>query len=373
MSELQDVRTMLDAAEAAANSGDLASADDLLQKVARIQEAELGAGHPDLANTFNNLAIVAETTGRMSDAERFYRRAVAVASASLPADDPKVVSSRHNLEAFCRERGVPIDAPAALVAEPELARRAAADNGVVADAKTPPQVESAAAAALPSVTSIPVPPPPPVVPNRSPSAPLRMLRTLVTVAIGVAVLVVVTLLVMRPWSARNTPRSGSTAAPPAPQTAEPSAAQQAPVHAPIEQTPAKAGTPRDTNRDASKPDARARSAGAMTLVTSQLCRTFATTGGAWRCEPVGNSVGPGPIVLYTRVRSPRDAVVIHRWYRGDALQKTARLAVRANSTEGYRTYSRQTVRAGENWRVEVRTADGDVLYEQRLPIAKAAR
>src|SRR3954463_12859729 len=158
MSELQDVRTMLDAAEAAANSGDLASADDLLQKVARIQEAELGAGHPDLANTFNNLAIVAETTGRMSDAERFYRRAVAVASASLPADDPKVVSSRHNLEAFCRERGVPIDAPAALVAEREHARRAAADNGVGADAKTPPQVESAAAAPLPSVTSIPVPP-----------------------------------------------------------------------------------------------------------------------------------------------------------------------------------------------------------------------
>src|SRR3954465_12328226 len=146
MSELPDVRNMLDEAEAAANSGDLASANDLLQRVARIQETELGPLHPDLADTLNNLAIVAETTGRLGDAERFYRRAVAVASASLPADDPKVASSRQHLEAFCRQGGVPIDAAAALVAEPKPPRRAAADNGVVADAKTPPQVESAAAA-----------------------------------------------------------------------------------------------------------------------------------------------------------------------------------------------------------------------------------
>lgn len=88
---------------------------------------------------------------------------------------------------------------------------------------------------------------------------------------------------------------------------------------------------------------------------------------------MGNPVAPGPIVLYMRVRSAHDAVVIHRWYRGNALQKTARLTVRANATEGYRTYSRQTVRSGEEWRVEVTTANGDLLYEQRLSVAAAAR
>src|SRR4051812_44629385 len=170
MSELQDVRTMLDAAEAAANSGDLASADDLLQKVARIQEAGLGAGHPDLANTFNNLAIVAETTGRMSDAERFYRRAVAVASASLPADDPKVVSSRHNLEAFCRERGLPVDAPPSIAAapnRPDAEPQPIADSDVTAVAKTSPNVPVAQTAPPPPVTSLPASPPPPTVANRS--------------------------------------------------------------------------------------------------------------------------------------------------------------------------------------------------------------
>jgi hypothetical protein len=364
---------MLDAAEAAANSGDLASADDLLQRVAHIQEAELGPLHPDLANTLNNLAIVAETTGRMSDAESFYRRAVAVASASLPANDPQVVSSRQNLEAFCRDHGVSVDAPAAVAPaldRPEPESHAVADPDLAADEKTPTDVHAAQTAPPPSVTSFPAPRPAPAVANRSESAPVRMSRTLVTVAIAVAVLVAVTLLVMRPWSARNTPQPVAAA-----KATEPAPAQPPPVRAPIEQAqPSTAGSPRDGVRDVTtKPGARARSAGGMTLVTSQLCRTFSTAGGAWRCDPVEKSVAPGPIVLYTRVMSPHDAVVVHQWYRGNALRKSARLAVRANSTEGYRTYSRQTVQAGEEWRVEVRTPDGYLLYEQRLAVSGPVR
>jgi hypothetical protein len=78
-------------------------------------------------------------------------------------------------------------------------------------------------------------------------------------------------------------------------------------------------------------------------------------------------VAPGPIVLYTRVRSPRDATIVHRWFRGDTLRQSVRLQVRANATEGYRTYSRQTVDAG-NWRVEVRSTAGDLLHEQHLSV-----
>ena len=75
----------------------------------------------------------------------------------------------------------------------------------------------------------------------------------------------------------------------------------------------------------------------------------------------------GTLVLLTRVRSPRDNVVVHRWYRGDTLRKSARLRIGANEAEGYRTYSSQTVDRGD-WRVEVRSAAGDLLYEHRLAV-----
>src|SRR5687768_6778508 len=114
MSDRRDARDMLERAEQAATAGDFASADELLRSATRIQEETLGPLHPDLANTFNNLAIVAEQTGNLGDAETFYRRAVAIASASLPPDHPIVVASRENFESFCRARGVSIDAPTLL-------------------------------------------------------------------------------------------------------------------------------------------------------------------------------------------------------------------------------------------------------------------
>ena len=107
MSELQNVQLMLEEAKRAANAGDLASAEARLQDAARIQEAELGPLHPELANTVNNLGIVAEMQGRVPDAETCYRRAVAITSASLPPDDPRVASSRKNLEDFAASAGCP--------------------------------------------------------------------------------------------------------------------------------------------------------------------------------------------------------------------------------------------------------------------------
>ena len=114
MSNLPDAQHMLELAERAAIDRNFSSADELLRKAARIQEAEMGPLHPDLANTLNSLAIVAERTGRFADAESFYRRSAAIASESLPADHPIVAESRKNLEDFCRERGVPLVPPAAV-------------------------------------------------------------------------------------------------------------------------------------------------------------------------------------------------------------------------------------------------------------------
>jgi hypothetical protein len=309
MSEPRNVRNLIAEAERAATAGDFVSAEELLRAAARLQESELGPLHPDLANTLNNLAIVAEKSGRPDDAERFYRRAVAIASASLPADDPMVVASRQNLEDFCHARGLPIDRP--------------------------------------DVAPAPVAAPP------SPPVSRRVSPARATLAIAVVALATAALFIARPWTPRQSPTAVPASAPTPAPAAEPARpAPEAP--APIDRTP----TP-EVDR------APAPANAAIALVTVQLCRNFSTRD--WRCDPAGDSVVPGPLVFFTRVRSPRDAIIFHRWYQGDTLRQSVQLAIGANATEGYRTYSRQTVDRGD-WRVEVRSARGDLLHEQRIAV-----
>jgi hypothetical protein len=345
---------MLSDAERAASSGDLASAEELLRHAAELQEAELGPLHPDLANTLNNLAIVAEKTGRRDDAENFYRRAVAIASASLSPDDPMVAASRQNLEEFCRAHGLPFDRPA--VAEPAIVEPAVSEPAVSkpAAATTPAPPATAAAppapaAAPPAPASAPAAPPPVASPQTS--------RVLPALAIAAVALVAAVVFIARPRPPRELSGSVPAAAPPAEETTsrpaepppQPTSGRVAPEAAPpptIDRAPAPAHA-------------------AIALVSVQLCRTFSTSD--FRCGPAGDSTAPGPIVLYTRVRSPRDSVIIHRWFRGDTLVKSAQLRIGANAAEGYRTYSRETVESGD-WRVEVRTAEGELLHEQRLAV-----
>ena len=82
---------------------------------------------------------------------------------------------------------------------------------------------------------------------------------------------------------------------------------------------------------------------------------------------MGQSAAPGPLIFYTRVRSPRDTAVVHRWYHEGMLRQSVMLRIQANATEGYRTYSRLTVDDGD-WRLEVRSADGHLLHEQRFAV-----
>jgi hypothetical protein len=69
------------------------------------------------------------------------------------------------------------------------------------------------------------------------------------------------------------------------------------------------------------------------------------------------------------VASPRDTTIEHRWYRGDRLEQTVSLRIRANPA-GYRTYSQLAIspdRAGA-WKVELRTQDGQVLDQQTFSV-----
>jgi hypothetical protein len=105
------------------------------------------------------------------------------------------------------------------------------------------------------------------------------------------------------------------------------------------------------------------------VVSAQLCRSLAVANGSWRCDAVSGTFGPGPLVFFTRVASTRDAVIEHRWYRGDSLHQRVELRIRANQN-GFRTYSRTTVspdRAGK-WKVELRAADGRVLQEETFNV-----
>ncbi len=373
---------MLERAERAASAGDLVSADELLRGAARVQEQELGPHHPDLANTLNNLAIVAERTGRPSDAETFYRRAAAIAAAALPPDHPMTVASRQNLEDFCRARGLPLDGPAVttvildsdLETNPFQSEQPEADQSPVRPdnggvRSKGPRPSSAAPLRVPDRPAATAPAPTP----RNDSHVFRW------VAAGAVVVVFALLFVLRPWSSREAPSVASTSGPAAVQPVESVRPQAAP---PVETVPPQAAPPptpaaaitqpappaaAPARDDRNVPANDASAPGGIAVVTAQLCRTFSTSGRNWRCDAAGDTAAPGRMVFYTRVRTPRTTAVEHRWYQGATLRRSVRLTIQANAAEGYRTYSRMTVDKGD-WRLELRSADGSLLHEQRFAV-----
>lgn len=344
MSELEKARRLLERAEQAAKSGNFAEADELLMDAARIQEMELGPGHSELANTLNNLAIVAEKTGRAAEAETLYRRAATVAAAALPPDDPRVVESRQNLEDFCRTHGFPIDRPAAVTPSRDRDPQETA---------FPPE-EPPETLGPPVPTPAPTPAAPPPAERHSRAWP----------AAAVVVVVTVVLLVWRPWLPHDTATRLSA---PEPERMEPANSAVQPTTLVPDRPTAKPEAAVGNSGPSLTPSTPAAAAGDITLAIAQVCRDFSTSRGNWHCEPAGSSVGSGPMVLYTRVKSPRDTAVVHRWYHGDTLRHSVKLEVKANGIEGYRTYSRRTVSNGD-WRVEVRSTDGALLHGQRFVV-----
>jgi hypothetical protein len=380
-----NAREMLDQAARAAAAGDLTAADRLLRAAADVQEAELGPLDPDRAYTLNNLAVVAERAGRLDEAEGFYRRATAIAAAALPPDDPMVLTSRKNLEDFCRVHGLPVEAPAAAVATADPSEgldafvsehaidkreisevvnqevRQATPNSAIFVEAALPEIDVAdlmAAATAPE-----------------PSVPHRRSYTFAWATAGLAGLAVVGLLLMPSgWRAATIPSLVPSASPEAPADAP---SRPAPTESPavaaspeepspaVKSEPAPAGPAAGTAGLAPEPATNPRG---LALPTIQMCRRLSTTRGQWRCEPAADPVAPGPLVLYTRVQSSRDATIFHRWYRGDSLRQSVRLNIRANAREGYRTYSRQTVDRGADWRVEVTDVDGRLLHQQHLVV-----
>jgi hypothetical protein len=103
-----------------------------------------------------------------------------------------------------------------------------------------------------------------------------------------------------------------------------------------------------------------------TVVTAQLCTALKL----WRCDTADSRIPPGPLFFYTQVKSATATRIEHRWYQGDRLRHAVQLRIQANPGAGYRTYSRTTISSERfgDWRVELRSADGAVLHEERFTV-----
>jgi hypothetical protein len=347
MPETREPRTVIDAAEQAAAAGDYASAEQLLREAALLQEARLGPLHPDLANTLNNLGVVCEITDKPDDAELCYRRAYAIATAVLEPDHPFVATSRRNLSDFCEARGKPVEL------------------------LTPPSVEAPEPKPLSRSVNLL---------HERPSHATSLLfafvrsRSVAIAALGVSGLVFVLFIVTHSWFGSDrqaaVSRGGATQSPPVgPASVPPVGPAPTPRPLPVQPIPMPKEIPTNRGGPAGAGKSRASAAPApgssLTVADARLCMDLSTSN--FRCDRPGASVRPGSLFFYTRIRSARDTTVQHRWYRGDHLLKAVELQIRANPTDGYRTYSRNTVGGGD-WRVELRTRDGTLLHEERFVV-----
>jgi len=402
MPETREAQSVIDAAEQAAATGDYASAEQLLREAALLQEASLGPLHPDLANTLNNLGVVCEITDKPVDAEQCFRRASAIASAVLEPDHPFVATSRKNLEDFCAARGKAVDSPSAASIDDAAANAFSAPSAIAPEAI--PAIQPAAASPTLSTTSRNVQVTtsdelPPERPSFEESQPVASRRWSGPFAIGALIAGGLLLTFMTAtWFRSNDQVESSAGSPsaspgsPATTTASPSVGPSIPTEAPRE-TGTERGVPpavkpvggvttptpatgRPVRESPSVPTAAAENRTTppvtqpVAVATAQLCRDLSTRSGDWRCVAPTLPVGPGPLVFYTRVKSSTVTTVQHRWYRDDRLRQAVELPIRANTTVGYRTYSRQTVdnRGAGDWRVELRTKDGVLLHEERFVV-----
>ena len=361
MWEARDAQSIIQAAEKAAAGGSYTSAEKLLRQAARMQEANLGPRHPDLANTLNNLGIVCEMTGKPDDAEQYFRRAVSIARTSLDPDHPFVTTSQKNLREFCEARGKSVELPAALSVPPPTPT-------------PPPAVE-------------PTEPPAPAA--EAPEDPVQTSKKFFyRMALGglgpIAMLMVILaagLPRLGPPELAPPARNDAIDGPAPPPTIAP--AQPVAVPEPVaarqpETRPKPIALPAAREAEGRKPERDIRDepvAGTITslpssarpvVVRASLCGDLDD----WSCDPADRPVPEGPLFFYTQITSPNATTVQHRWYQGNHLRQAVELRVQANGSAGYRTYSRNLMKSDSagDWRVEVRSQDGALLHEERFSV-----
>lgn len=381
MPDAFEEQAVLVAAEQAAAEGDTIAAEGHLRTLLELQTARLGPEHAEVASTLHNLAVVCERAGRLGEAESLYRRAFTAASAALPPQDSLVVRCRDNLNAFLEARLMPPPAPAAATAPPaQPPSRPAPASGV---RKPSPSAASRAPARPPSRVRPPLPA------SDRPSSRHWMAASAI-VAVLVALVVVLVMRDREPAAAeppapapvaapapKRTPAKKAVTVPTAPAAAPdaPADPPPAPAAPAAEPTPApaplveSAPPPAASGPAPSAPAEPGTAPEGVGVTDARLCRDLSTAG-AWTCVPVEQPASPGRLYFLTRLDVPATIQVVHQWYCGDQLIQSVSLRIQAAGRPGYRTFSRQTVDAARTgpWRVELRSADGRVLAEERFVV-----
>ena len=106
----------------------------------------------------------------------------------------------------------------------------------------------------------------------------------------------------------------------------------------------------------------------LRVAEAGLCAELSIGQGPWHCEPTRNTARGGSVYYYTRVASPRDELIRHRWTRDGRLVQMVVLRILTNPGDGYRTFSRQSgplLEAG-TWRVALLTPDGRGTRRNRV-------
>lgn len=410
MDEVLSAQSLLDAAAAAAARGDVTVAEATLREALALQEASLGPVHGDLVATLNNLAVVCEWLDQPDEAERLYLRAHLVADSLFAPEHPDVATTRRNFEDFRHARGLSADFGFVSTDTEGIAG--------MGSMKPPAIREPAAVVATDAAPTRGRPAGPPVMATtarRGGAVRPRWGRLSLGMMAGAAVVVVAAgaAILLRASSARTsatpvpTASDVPSAAPPAVSARADAAvrfgdaraegadvvgrehaervehAVTAPASASTVQTtagftrePVRAGGVDPT--PVGEPAARATtgsktpvpavirdSADApLKVVTARLCQELTRGPGGWDCRTPDERMSAGPLYFYTRIAAPSGADVEHLWYRGDTLIQRVSLRIAASGGEGYRTFSRQTVRPESGaWRVELRA--GDLLLDQQ--------
>jgi hypothetical protein len=275
------------------------------------------------------------------EAESCYRKAYEIASATLPPDHPFVATSRKNLADLRAARGKPIDAVSPRLEAP----------------RAEPVVETPA---QPRIVK------PPVTPPVKPPARPRPFPVTAFLLSGILVAILAT---MRLWPVSN------DAPPETPPASAPVQSEPPVVIEPARAVNPHTGTGRESAAAKPEPARSAATAASPAVMTARVCRNLSIKPSSnalddWPCDAATGSIASGPLFFYTRLKTPRDTTVQHRWYHDGVLYQAVELPVRANQIKGFRTYSRYTIKDGGsgNWRVELRSSDGTLLHQQQFAV-----
>jgi hypothetical protein len=102
---LQDANRLNQQALELYRAGRYAEAEALIRESLAILREQLGADHPDVATSLNNLAALYRVQGRYGEAEPFHQQSLTIRREQLGADHPAVATSLNNLAALYQDQG----------------------------------------------------------------------------------------------------------------------------------------------------------------------------------------------------------------------------------------------------------------------------